>query len=105
MPFRAKVFGMMKMDFNEREAAFPLDRAAPGADLVIDHVESDRSPAGRRLLDLGVLPGTPIRVIRRAPLGDPVVYELRGYRLCLRRSETAHIFVRPAGEPGDEEPK
>jgi len=87
---------MMKMDFNESGAAFPLDRARPGDDLVVDHVEASGSPASRRLLDLGVLPGTAIRVIRRAPLGDPVVYELRGYRLCLRRTETAHIFVRAA---------
>jgi Fe2+ transport system protein FeoA len=85
---------MMKMDFNESGAAFPLDRAKPGAELVVDHVEAGGSPASRRLLDLGVLPGTAIRVVRRAPLGDPVVYELRGYRLCLRRTEAAHIFVR-----------
>ena len=89
---------MMKMDFNESGAAFPLDRAEPGAELVVDHVEAGGSPASRRLLDLGVLPGTPIRVVRRAPLGDPVVYELRGYRLCLRRSEAAHILVR-ASDP------
>ncbi len=56
----------------------------------------------RRLQDLGFLPGTEVRVERRAPLGDPVVYELRGYRLCLRRSEAAHVRVRPLparGEP------
>ena len=92
------------MDFNESAAAFPLKRAAPGDELVVHHVEAHRSPASRRLLDLGVLPGTPIRVIRRAPLGDPVVYELRGYRLCLRRSETAHIFVCAASETRDEGP-
>jgi len=84
---------MMKMDFNEPSAAFALDRAKPGAELVVAYVEAGGSPASRRLLDLGVLPGTPIRVVRRAPLGDPVVYELRGYRLCLRRTEAAHIFV------------
>jgi ferrous iron transport protein A len=51
---------------------------------------------GRRLLDLGFVPGTDIRVVRRAPLGDPVEYELRGYRLCLRRSEALRIQVRRA---------
>ncbi len=50
--------------------------------------------AGRRLLDLGVLPETPLRVLRRAPLGDPVVYELRGYRICLRRTDAARVRVR-----------
>ena len=33
-------------------------------------------------------------VIRRAPLGDPVEYELRGCRICLRRSEAERIRVR-----------
>ena len=91
------------MDFNESGAAFPLDQAPPGSDLVVDRVESLDSPALRRLLDLGVLPGTHVRVIRRAPMGDPVVYELRGYRLCLRRSESAHVFVRWSAAAGDTE--
>lgn len=50
---------------------------------------------GDRLLDLGLVPGTPVLVLRRAPLGDPSVYELRGYQLCLRRSEAERIAVRP----------
>jgi len=32
-------------------------------------------------------------VIRRAPLGDPTVFELHGYQLCLRRSESARVRV------------
>jgi ferrous iron transport protein A len=51
---------------------------------------------GRRLLDLGFVAGTPVRVVRRAPFGDPVEYELRGYRLCLRRSEASRIRVERA---------
>ncbi len=60
------------------------------------------APAGQRLLDLGFVPETRIRVVRRAPLGDPVLYDLRGTRLCLRRSEAAIIRVRPDG--GDSAP-
>jgi ferrous iron transport protein A len=52
------------------------------------------TPAGRRLLDLGFLPDTVVAVLRTAPLGDPAVYEIRGYRLCLRRADAAHIRVR-----------
>jgi ferrous iron transport protein A len=66
---------------------------APGARAVVVEVD-DSTPAGRRLLDLGLVPGTAIRVLRRAPLGDPVEYELRGYRLCLRRREAARVRVR-----------
>jgi len=54
-----------------------------------------QSPIGRRLLDLGFVPGTQVRVVRRAPLGDPVEYELRGYRVCLRRSEALRVEVAP----------
>lgn len=71
-----------------------LTQLAPGASGVIVHVEAGGG-IGRRLLDLGFIPATPIRVLRRAPLGDPVVYELRGTRICLRRDEAAHILVRP----------
>jgi len=73
----------------------PLCDVAPGAAGVIESVDAAAAIAGR-LLDLGFVPGTAVRVIRRAPLGDPVVYELRGYRICLRRSEASHILVRPA---------
>jgi ferrous iron transport protein A len=52
-----------------------------------------QSPIGRRLLDLGFRPGTPLRVERRAPLGDPTTYLLRGSRFCLRRREADQIQV------------
>jgi ferrous iron transport protein A len=66
----------------------------PGAGARVAEVEAG-SPIGRRLLDLGFVPGTEVRVVRRAPLGDPVEYELRGYRLCLRRSEALRVRVEP----------
>lgn len=64
-----------------------------GATAVVESVE-DGSPVSRRLLDLGFVPGTRVRVVRRAPLGDPTLYELRGTQLCLRRSEAARVRVR-----------
>lgn len=71
---------------------------APGERAVVQAVDTG-SPLGRRLLDLGFRPGTPLRVLRRAPLGDPISYELRGTQLCLRRSEARHISVLRT--PGD----
>jgi Fe2+ transport system protein FeoA len=56
----------------------------------------------RRLDDLGVRKGVEIEVLRRAPLGDPTVFELHGYQLCLRRAESARVEVsesRPARDP------
>jgi ferrous iron transport protein A len=60
---------------------------------VVTSVE-DTTPRAHRLLDLGLVPGTPVRALRRAPLGDPTVYELRGYQLCLRRTDAACVRVR-----------
>jgi Fe2+ transport system protein FeoA len=37
-----------------------------------------------------------VRLVRRAPLGDPLEIEVRGYRLSLRRDEADHVLVEPA---------
>ena len=75
------------------QRALRLADLAPGAAAVIEHVD-ESSPLGRRLLDLGLVPETRITLRRRAPLGDPLEFELRGYRLCLRRAEAREVRVR-----------
>lgn len=45
----------------------------------------------RRLQDMGLVKGTEVRLLRRAPLGDPIEIEVRGYRLALRKSDARHI--------------
>jgi ferrous iron transport protein A len=47
----------------------------------------------QRLLEMGVTPGVEIRRLGTAPLGDPLEFELRGYRLSLRRNEAQHIEI------------
>ena len=47
----------------------------------------------RRILDMGVVSGTQIEVLRVAPLGDPVEVKLKGYNLSLRKTEAANIHV------------
>lgn len=47
----------------------------------------------QRLLEMGLTPGTQIRLLGVAPLGDPLELELRGYRLSIRRSEAARVEV------------
>jgi ferrous iron transport protein A len=47
-----------------------------------------------RLLEMGLTPGIPVRVVGRAPLGDPLELEVRGYRLSIRRAEAARVTVR-----------
>lgn len=47
----------------------------------------------RRILEMGVTPGVEIRRIGTAPLGDPLEFELRGYRLSLRKTEAQQIEI------------
>jgi ferrous iron transport protein A len=47
----------------------------------------------QRLQELGLLPATEIRLVRRAPLGDPIEVEILGYRLSLRRSDAAAVWI------------
>jgi len=54
----------------------------------------------RRLGDLGFVPGTELRIVRRAPFGDPIELEIRGYRLCLRAAQVAGLRVTPAAGNG-----
>lgn len=57
-----------------------------------------RGPARRRLLDLGVVPGTVIHARMRSAAGDPVAYDIRGALVALRREQAAHIRVDIANE-------
>lgn len=71
-----------------------LDQLVPGERGVILHLD----PAAgleRRLMELGLVPGTPVEVVRRAPFGDPVEIRVRDVSLSLRRTETSHIHVAP----------
>jgi len=50
-----------------------------------------------RLRELGLVAGTRVTVVRRAPLGDPIEIELRGYRLCVRRDELRGLCAESPG--------
>ena len=50
-------------------------------------------PIIRRLSNLGFVPGRVVTPLRRAPLGDPVVYRVADYELCLRRHEARIVRV------------
>ena len=77
------------------DRAVSLCSLAPGSRATVTDVDAS-TPGGHRLLELGFLPETEIRVVRRAPLGDPIAFYLRGGQICLRRSEAARIRVLAA---------
>lgn len=48
---------------------------------------------GRRIRDMGLIPGTEIKVVGKAPLKDPVALRLKDFTLTLRNNEADHITV------------
>lgn len=48
---------------------------------------------GRRIRDMGIVPGTPLQIQGRAPLKDPVAVRTRNFTLTLRNNEADYIFV------------
>lgn len=52
---------------------------------------------GRRIRDMGIMPGESIEVVGRAPLQDPVALRLKGFTLTLRNREADYITVAPEG--------
>ena len=49
----------------------------------------------QRLLEMGVVGGMTVKVVRFAPLGDPMEIEVCGYHLLLRKAEAAMVAVKP----------
>ena len=48
-----------------------------------------------RLMEMGIIDGEPIKLVGRAPMGDPLEILVRGYRLSLRQSEAKRIRIEP----------
>ena len=71
----------------------PLTSIALGATATI--AEINLPPESRsRLMEMGLLVGTSVELVRFAPLGDPVEIKVRGYNLTLRKQEAEQILVR-----------
>ena len=51
-------------------------------------------PVTRRLMEMGVVPGVSVMVIKAAPFGDPIEIRLRGYSLAMRKNEADTIEVQ-----------
>lgn len=53
----------------------------------------------RRLMEMGLVPGAPVTVVKAAPFGDPIQVRVRGYHLALRRAEASSIIVDARPDP------
>ncbi len=63
--------------------------------------DASSDPIIRRLSNLGFVPGRIVTPLRRAPLGDPIVYRIADYELCLRRHEACIVQVEAVTEADD----
>jgi ferrous iron transport protein A len=71
----------------------PLTALKIGAAGTVSEIKLRPDQRGR-LLEMGLLVGTPVRLVRFAPLGDPVEIKVRGYHLTLRRHDAEQIWVQ-----------
>ncbi len=69
-----------------------LDNLNAGDQGRITEISGD-ADVRRRLLEMGLTPGTWLRVVRFAPLGDPIDIEVRGYHLSLRKHEARQVML------------
>lgn len=74
------VVGLRQLDLNQRARIVSLKA---------------KGELGRRIRDMGLVPGVEIRVIGRAPLKDPVALRIQDFTLSLRNNEADYILVEP----------
>ncbi len=74
-------------------AVQPLTSLEVGSRGVVTEIKIPAEHRGR-ILEMGLLVGTTVDLVRFAPLGDPVEIKVRGYHLSLRKHEAEQIFVR-----------
>jgi ferrous iron transport protein A len=83
----------IRFDHPERKRQImTLDQMKPGSRGRIRRL-SLRDKLGQRLLDMGIYPGLQFKVIRNAPLQDPMEVELEGYFISLRHDEARHVEI------------
>lgn len=70
-----------------------LDELHPGETAVIVEIIGDDVVASR-LMEMGLIEDEQIGMIGRAPMGDPIEYSVRGYRISLRKNESVRVIIR-----------
>ncbi|MBM3262993.1 MAG: ferrous iron transport protein A [candidate division Zixibacteria bacterium] len=70
----------------------PLDQLNPGDKAIIRSIGGTTAEEAH-LMEMGLLPGTPVEFVKRAPLGDPIELRVRRYHLSIRCAEAHRILV------------
>lgn len=71
-----------------------LETLKIGATAEVVGVRGEGSSLRRRLLDMGITPKTKIKLVRVAPFGDPMEFNVRGYSLTIRKSDAEFVEIR-----------
>lgn len=71
-----------------------LDLLRPGERAEVTGISFRKEGAARRLLDMGLVPGVKLELLRTAPFGDPLEIRVRGFNLVVRKEDAALIGVR-----------
>ena len=74
------------------EVNMTLKELKPGQQAIIMSI-GEKGSMRRRIMDMGMTPGATVKVIKVAPLGDPIEVNIRGYELSLRKDEANQIQV------------
>ena len=78
-----------------------LSEIGPGQQAVVKDLLCGRSMR-RRLMELGLTPGSPVACLGRSPFGDPSAYLIRGAVIALRRADCDLILVQPDINPANQ---
>ena len=73
-------------------SCIPLKSLKDGQSGRVEKIELEGATK-RRLIEMGITPGTRVGVLKRAPLGDPIEILLRGFSLTIRGTDAERIFV------------
>ena len=100
------------MNHTKESQARTLQELSPGESGMIVSVGNQSGAVKRWLVDMGLTPGTVVKVTKIAPLGDPLEVSLRGYELSLRKEDAGQIQIGPvqakpqaASKPGAPDPE
>lgn len=73
--------------------AITLDNLKVGQKAKVVKINTTNPALKRRIMDMGIVKGVEVKIIKIAPLGDPVQIELRGYMLSVRKADLQKIEV------------
>ncbi len=77
---------------DRRDKIMTLANLEIGAVAKVKNVTGN-SAVSRRLMEMGIIPGVSIKIIKTAPFGDPIEIRVRGYNLAMRRNEAEAIEI------------